>query len=69
MCMGMRCGFCMISTMAGEPYWRDAVLVPEGKTKHAAFVADNSGPNGQSNVSSAGRQATGMATWFQVTNN
>jgi len=26
-----------------EPYWRDAVLVPEGKTKHAAFVADNPG--------------------------
>ena len=26
-----------------EPYWRDAILVPEGKTKHAAFVADNPG--------------------------
>jgi len=46
-----------------EPYWRDAVLVPEGKTKHAAF-APTSG-NGRSNVSSR-RQATGMATWFQV---
>ncbi|HEX3494838.1 MAG TPA: multicopper oxidase domain-containing protein, partial [Methylocella sp.] len=49
-----------------EPYWRDAVLVPEGKTKHAAFVADNPGKWAIA-CSIAGRQATGMATWFEVT--
>jgi FtsP/CotA-like multicopper oxidase with cupredoxin domain len=49
-----------------EPYWRDAVLVPEGKTKHAAFVADNPG-KWAIECSIAGRQATGMAAWFQVT--
>jgi FtsP/CotA-like multicopper oxidase with cupredoxin domain len=49
-----------------EPYWRDAVLVPEGKTKHAAFVADNPG-KWAIECLIAGRQATGMATWFQVT--
>jgi FtsP/CotA-like multicopper oxidase with cupredoxin domain len=49
-----------------EPYWRDAVLVPEGKTKHAAFVADNPG-KWAIECSLAGRQATGMATWFLVT--
>jgi FtsP/CotA-like multicopper oxidase with cupredoxin domain len=48
-----------------EPYWRDAVLVPEGKTKHAAFVADNPGKWAIA-CSIAGRQATGMATWFHV---
>jgi FtsP/CotA-like multicopper oxidase with cupredoxin domain len=49
-----------------EPYWRDAVLLPEGKTKHAAFVADNPGKWAIA-CSIAGRQATGMATWFEVT--
>jgi FtsP/CotA-like multicopper oxidase with cupredoxin domain len=48
-----------------EPYWRDAVFVPEGKTKHAAFVADNPGKWAIA-CSIAGRQATGMATWFHV---
>jgi FtsP/CotA-like multicopper oxidase with cupredoxin domain len=49
-----------------EPYWRDTVLVPEGKTKHAAFVADNPG-KWAIECSIAGRQAAGMATWFLVT--
>ena len=49
-----------------EPYWRDAVLLPESKTKHAAFVADNPG-KWAIECSIAGRQAAGMATWFQVT--
>jgi FtsP/CotA-like multicopper oxidase with cupredoxin domain len=49
-----------------EPYWRDAVLVPESKTKHAAFVADNPG-KWAIECSIAGRQATGLVTWFQVT--
>jgi len=49
-----------------EPYWRDAVLVPEGKTKHVAFVADNPG-KWAIECLMAERQATGMATWFEVT--
>jgi FtsP/CotA-like multicopper oxidase with cupredoxin domain len=49
-----------------EPYWRDAVLVPAGKTKHVAFVADNPG-KWAIECLMAERQATGMATWFEVT--
>ncbi|PNE11972.1 MAG: copper oxidase, partial [Beijerinckiaceae bacterium] len=48
-----------------EPYWRDAVLVPEGKTKHVAFVADNPG-KWAIECLMAGRQTAGMATWFEV---
>ncbi|PNE09951.1 MAG: copper oxidase [Beijerinckiaceae bacterium] len=48
-----------------EPYWRDAVLVPEGKTKHVAFVADNPG-KWVIECLMAGRQTAGMATWFEV---
>jgi FtsP/CotA-like multicopper oxidase with cupredoxin domain len=49
-----------------EPYWRDAVLIPEGHTKHAAFIADNPGKWA---IESAvtGRAASGLATWFEVT--
>lgn len=49
-----------------EPYWRDAVLIPEGKTKHAAFVADNPG-KWAIECLMAGRQASGLAAWFRVT--
>jgi FtsP/CotA-like multicopper oxidase with cupredoxin domain len=49
-----------------EPYWRDAVLVPEGKTKHVAFVADNPG-KWVIECLMAGRQTTGMVTWFEIT--
>ncbi|HUB63288.1 MAG TPA: multicopper oxidase family protein [Methylocella sp.] len=49
-----------------EPYWRDAILVPEGKTKHAAFVADNPG-KWAIECSIGGRHAAGLASWFQVT--
>jgi FtsP/CotA-like multicopper oxidase with cupredoxin domain len=49
-----------------EPYWRDAVLVPEGKTKHVAFIADNPG-KWVIECLMAGRQTTGMMTWFEVT--
>ncbi|MGQ0445463.1 MAG: multicopper oxidase family protein [Beijerinckiaceae bacterium] len=48
-----------------EPYWRDAVLVPQGKTKHVAFVADNPG-KWVIECLMAGRQTTGMMTWFEV---
>lgn len=49
-----------------EPFWRDSVLVPEGKTKHVAFVADNPG-KWAIECLMAERQSTGMATWFEVT--
>jgi FtsP/CotA-like multicopper oxidase with cupredoxin domain len=48
-----------------EPYWRDAVFVSEGKTKHVAFVADNPG-KWVIECLMAGRQKAGMATWFEV---
>jgi FtsP/CotA-like multicopper oxidase with cupredoxin domain len=49
-----------------EPYWRDSALVPQEKAKHVAFVADNPG-KWAIECLMAGRQATGMAAWFQVT--
>ncbi len=49
-----------------EPYWRDSVIVPEGRTKHVAFVADNPG---KWLVCSAIQDhfANGLAAWFEVT--
>ncbi len=49
-----------------EPYWRDSVIVPERKTKHVAFVADNPG---KWLVCSAIQDhfANGLAAWFEVT--
>jgi FtsP/CotA-like multicopper oxidase with cupredoxin domain len=49
-----------------EPYWRDAVLVPAGKTKHVAFVADNPGKWVIECLLMAGPQTAGMVTWFEV---
>lgn len=49
-----------------EPYWRDCVLVPAGKVKRVAFIADNPG-KWAIECLMAGRQATGLATWFEVT--
>jgi FtsP/CotA-like multicopper oxidase with cupredoxin domain len=49
-----------------EPYWRDSVLVPEGRTKHIAFVADNPGKWAIESLIT-GRAANGLATWFEVT--
>ncbi len=49
-----------------DPYWRDSVIVPEGATKHIAFVADNPGKwliGGAIQEHFAG----GMAGWFEVT--
>jgi FtsP/CotA-like multicopper oxidase with cupredoxin domain len=49
-----------------EPYWRDAVLIPEGRSKHAAFVADNPGKWAiESSITD--RAGSGLATWFEVT--
>lgn len=49
-----------------EPYWRDAVLVAEGRTKHVAFIADNPGKWAIESLVLE-RQVTGLAAWFEVT--
>jgi FtsP/CotA-like multicopper oxidase with cupredoxin domain len=49
-----------------EPYWRDAVLVPERRTKHVAFIADNPGKWVIESLILE-RNSTGLATWFEVT--
>ncbi|MGP0059169.1 MAG: multicopper oxidase family protein [Beijerinckiaceae bacterium] len=49
-----------------EPYWRDCVIIPEGRTKHVAFIADNPGKWVIESLI-AERQAAGMLTWFEVT--
>jgi FtsP/CotA-like multicopper oxidase with cupredoxin domain len=49
-----------------EPYWRDAVLVADGHTKHVAFVADNPGKWALESLV-LDRQVTGLAAWFEVT--
>ena len=48
-----------------EPYWRDAVLIAPGRTKHVAFVADNPGKWAIESLILE-RQVTGLATWFEV---
>ena len=49
-----------------EPYWRDTVLVPPGKTVRVAFVADNPG---RWMIESAlpDWTAAGLWTFFEVT--
>ena len=49
-----------------EPYWRDAVLIAEGRTKHVAFIADNPGKWALESLV-LDRQVTGLAGWFEVT--
>ncbi|MDB5651826.1 MAG: Multicopper oxidase type 3, partial [Hyphomicrobiales bacterium] len=46
-----------------EPYWRDSVVVPEGRTVRVAFVADNPG---KWLIESGFGTASGPATWFEV---
>jgi FtsP/CotA-like multicopper oxidase with cupredoxin domain len=48
-----------------EPYWRDAVLVAPGRTKHVAFIADNPGKWAIESLVLE-RQVTGLAGWFEV---
>lgn len=48
-----------------EPYWRDNVIVPEGRTKHVAFVADNPG-KWAIECLALGPRSTTMVTWFEV---
>lgn len=48
-----------------EPYWRDSLIVPAGKTVRAAFVADNPGKwrLGSGILEHA---VSGFAAWFEV---
>jgi FtsP/CotA-like multicopper oxidase with cupredoxin domain len=49
-----------------EPYWRDTLLVAEGKTKHVAFVADNPGKWAIDCLTASGQEGA-LASWFEVT--
>ena len=48
-----------------EPYWRDSVIVPPGKTVRVAFVADNPGKwrLGSGILEHA---VSGLSAWFEV---
>jgi FtsP/CotA-like multicopper oxidase with cupredoxin domain len=48
-----------------DPYWRDVVIVPPGRTVHAAFVADNPGKWPIASATPECR-AAGLCGWFQV---
>ncbi len=49
-----------------EPYWRNCVLVPPGKTKRVAFVADATGKWPIEGLMHEAR-SRGLATFFEVT--
>jgi FtsP/CotA-like multicopper oxidase with cupredoxin domain len=49
-----------------EPYWRNAVIVAEGRTKRVAFVADNPG-KWAINCDVVEHQISGLCGWFEVT--
>ncbi|KAF0122763.1 MAG: Multicopper oxidase type 3 [Methylocystaceae bacterium] len=48
-----------------EPYWRNGVIVPPGKTKHAAFLAESPG-KWAVHDDILEHEAGGLATWFEV---
>ncbi len=48
-----------------EPYWRNGVVVPPGKTKHVAFVADSPG-KWALHDDILEHEAAGLAGWFEV---
>ncbi len=48
-----------------EPYWRNGVVVPPGKTKHVAFVADSPG-KWAVHDDILEHEAAGLAAWFEV---
>jgi FtsP/CotA-like multicopper oxidase with cupredoxin domain len=48
-----------------EPYWRTAVIVAEGRTKHVAFVADNPG-KWALHCDVIEHQISGLSSWFEV---
>src|SRR5947209_12101603 len=49
-----------------EPYWRNAVIVAEGRTKRVAFVADSPG-KWAINCDVIEHQISGLCGWFEVT--
>ncbi len=48
-----------------EPYWRNGVIVPAGKTKHVAFIANAPG-KWAIHDDILEHEAAGLATWFAV---
>jgi FtsP/CotA-like multicopper oxidase with cupredoxin domain len=48
-----------------DPYWRDNVVVPVGRTKHVAFLADNPG-KWAIECLPLYRQSSELVTWFEV---
>ncbi|MFO1123845.1 MAG: multicopper oxidase domain-containing protein [Methylocystis sp.] len=48
-----------------EPYWRNGVIIPPGKTKHAAFLAESPG-KWAIHDDILEHEAGGLATWFEV---
>ena len=48
-----------------DPYWRDAVIIPPGRTTRVAFIADNPG---KWPIESAipEHRAAGVGAWFEV---
>jgi len=48
-----------------EPYWRNAVIVPPGKTKHVAFIPDTPG-KWAIHDDILEHEAAGLATWFEA---
>ena len=49
-----------------DPYWLDTLQIPEGRTVHIAFIADNPGKWALASTVLE-RFDTGLWTWFEVT--
>jgi FtsP/CotA-like multicopper oxidase with cupredoxin domain len=47
-----------------EPYWRNGVIIPAGKTKHVSFIADAPG-KWAIHDDILEHEAGGLATWFE----
>jgi FtsP/CotA-like multicopper oxidase with cupredoxin domain len=47
-----------------DPYWRDTIIVPEGRTMRVAFVADNPG---RWAIAGGMDRRDGPLLWFEVT--
>ncbi len=48
-----------------DPFWRDSIIVPPGRTKHVAFIADNPG-QWAIELLPLDVSAADMVTWFEV---
>jgi len=48
-----------------EPYWRDSVIIPPGRTVRTAFVADNPG-RWLIESTIMDFAAAGLVGWFEV---